>query len=267
MVPLVPLKPLAPLAPLKLFGRINILDIGVARLDLPGLLAKVREWSRGQERRSIFYVNAHCFNIARQDAAYRTILTAADLIYADGISVAWAARFLTGARLAKMTGADWIHDFCRQAQEAGLRLYILAGEPGIARQASDNLHSTYPGLQIVGCSDGWFSEKSQSQVIHAINAASPHVVFIGLGVPRQEKWIAEHREQIEAPVCWGVGALFDYIAGAEARVPRLMNMLALEWFWRLLMDPRGKWRRYLLGNPSFIYQVLRQKFGLPIRSS
>jgi N-acetylglucosaminyldiphosphoundecaprenol N-acetyl-beta-D-mannosaminyltransferase len=85
---------------------------------------------------------------------------------------------------------------------------------------------------------------------------------MGLGVPRQEKWIAGRRKQIEAPVCWGVGALFDYVAGVEARVPRLMNLLALEWFWRLIMDPRGKWRRYLLGNPLFIYQVLRQKYGL-----
>jgi N-acetylglucosaminyldiphosphoundecaprenol N-acetyl-beta-D-mannosaminyltransferase len=161
-----------------------------------------------------------------------------------------------------MTGADWIHDFCQQAQQVGLRLYILAGEPGIARLASDNLQNKYPGLKIVGCSDGWFSERSQSDVIHEINAASPHVVFIGLGVPRQEKWIAGRRKQIEAPVCWGVGALFDYVAGVEARVPRLMNLLALEWFWRLIMDPRGKWRRYLLGNPLFIYQVLRQKYGL-----
>ena len=265
MLPLEPLKPLAPLAPLeplKPFDKVNILDVGVARLDLPGLLAQVQEWSRDQERRTIFYVNAHCFNIARQDAAYRNILAAADLVYADGISVAWAARFLSGAHLTKMTGADWIHDFCQQAQQVGLRLYILAGEPGIARLASDNLQNKYPGLKIVGCSDGWFSERSQSDVIHEINAASPHVVFIGLGVPRQEKWIAGRRKQIEAPVCWGVGALFDYVAGVEARVPRLMNLLALEWFWRLIMDPRGKWRRYLLGNPLFIYQVLRQKYGL-----
>jgi N-acetylglucosaminyldiphosphoundecaprenol N-acetyl-beta-D-mannosaminyltransferase len=88
----------------------------------------------------------------------------------------------------------------------------------------------------------------------------PDVTFVGMGIPDQEKWIDRQREYIPSSVCWGVGALFDYVAGVELPVPNWMNHLALEWLWRLLIDPGGKWKRYLLGNPVFAFRVFRQKF-------
>lgn len=243
------------------FETVDLLDVNVADLDVQGLMAQVQEWSLGQVKRTIYYVNAHCYNIALLDPEYQRLLNQADLVYADGIGVVWAGRFLCGSKLVKMTGADWVPFFCEIAQCSQLRIYIHAGKPGIAQLASRNLCNQYPGLEVVGCSDGLFCERREAEVISAINAAAPHVLLVGMGVHMQEKWIAAHRDQIDAPVCWGVGALFDYVAGKERRVPHFMNALGLEWFWRLLMDPLGKWRRYLIGNPVFIYQVLRQKIG------
>jgi N-acetylglucosaminyldiphosphoundecaprenol N-acetyl-beta-D-mannosaminyltransferase len=242
------------------FKTVDILGIEVACLDIPGLMAQVQDWCLGQHKRTIYYVNAHCYNIAWADPDYRRLLSQADLMYADGISVVWAGCFLSGSQLVKMTGADWLPYFCEIAQSSGLRIYIHAGKPGVAQLAGRNLRNKYPGLGIVGCSDGFFFEKNEAEVLSGINAAAPHILFVGMGVNVQEKWISAHREQIDAPVCWGVGALFDYVAGKERRVPHFMNALGLEWFWRLLMDPVGKWRRYLVGNSMFVYQVLRQKF-------
>jgi N-acetylglucosaminyldiphosphoundecaprenol N-acetyl-beta-D-mannosaminyltransferase len=109
-------------------------------------------------------------------------------------------------------------------------------------------------------------------VLQEISDLAPHVLFVGLGTPCQEKWIEEKLPGLAVPVIWAVGAMFDFVAGVEPRVPTWMNALGLEWFWRFLMDPIGKWRRYLIGNPLFIYRILRQKWskagpttGAPLR--
>lgn len=241
---------------------VSILGIQTACANVPKILRLVKLWVNQRQKRTIFYVNAHCLNVANSDAAYFTILNQASLVYADGIGIIWANRFLHGAQseMAKATGADWIEQFCTLAEMQKWRIYILAGKYGVAAEARRKLLQKWPSLQVVGVCDGFFLEKNEAQVLQEIQATAPHVVFVGMGTPRQEKWLTARREQIPAPVCWAVGALFDYVAGIEPRVPYWMNMLALEWFWRLLVDPKGKWRRYLIGNPLFVYRVIRQKW-------
>lgn len=235
--------------------------VPVARLDVDGLLDTVLSWRDSNRKHTVFYVNAHCMNLAHADPAYHRILTWADLVYADGVGIVWASRLLNGVPLVKMTGADWISDYCRRAEITGLRTYILAGRASVAARAAKNLLKCYPGLKIVGMADGYFEECNEPGVLDAINASRAEVVFVGMGVPKQETWIYRNRPAISAPVCWAVGALFDYPAGDESRVPALLQRLNLEWLWRLGMDPRGKWKRYLLGNPEFVFRILREKYG------
>jgi exopolysaccharide biosynthesis WecB/TagA/CpsF family protein len=227
------------------------------------MMEQVNEWARQFQRRTIVYVNAHCLNLASRDAVYRQILNQADIIYPDGIAVVWACRFLSGLRLQKITGREWIVDFCEQAIAHQLGVYILAGKPGVARRAAEKMLHRWPTLRICGCADGFFAEKSEGDIFQEIAISQPRVVFVGMGTPAQEKWVNAHRDEINAPVVWAVGALFDYIAGMERPVPPLLNTLALEWLWRLIMDPRGKWRRYVIGNPLFVARVLRQKLMRP----
>jgi N-acetylglucosaminyldiphosphoundecaprenol N-acetyl-beta-D-mannosaminyltransferase len=253
--------------------KVNILGVEVACLDLQAILDLVCEWSEHNTQAplgtkyTILYVNAHCLNTACADEGYRRVLNQADLVYSDGISVVWASRLLGGCELHKMTGADWIDDFASWAAStarsgaSGLRIYILAGQPGIAERAGENLMKKYPGLQIVGACDGYFRQMSEAQVLQDIAGKKPHVLFVGMGIPQQEKWLAAHRQDIPTQICWAVGALFDYVAGVEPRVPRWMNALALEWLWRLMIDPVGKWRRYIFGNPLFAWHILRQKLS------
>jgi len=240
---------------------VNILGVDIQCANLENILITVYKWSLGDKRRSVFYVNAHCFNTAAIDNLYFQILTEADLVYPDGISVVWSSRFLGGCRLTKMTGADWIQDFCKYASSKEIKIYILGGKPGIAEKAVKNLLAIYPNLQILGFSDGYFIDKSNEQIINEINELRPQVLFVGMGTPIQEKWIFEMRNKINVPVCWAVGALFDYLADVESRVPKWMYSTGLEWLWRLIVDPAGKWKRYIIGNPLFAYRILRQKFG------
>jgi N-acetylglucosaminyldiphosphoundecaprenol N-acetyl-beta-D-mannosaminyltransferase len=161
--------------------------------------------------------------------------------------------------LEKVTGREWIYDLCQLAADCDLRLYILAGAPGIAQQARDNLLLKWPDLQITGTSDGYFLERNNDQIIKDVNSSSPHILLVGMGSPQQEFWVSKHRTEINAPVCWSVGALFDYVAGVEPAVPSWLNAIGLEWLWRLLIDPIGKWKRYIIGNPLFVARVFLQK--------
>lgn len=245
---------------------VDILGVPVACVTTRQLLELVTAWvapadpGGPQPSRMVCYVNAHCFNAASQHPAYHATLNEADLVYPDGISVVWASRLLGGraCQMQKSTGADWIGQFCQLAAARGWRIYILAGQPEIAQRARVNLVRQYPDLQIVGVCDGFFRTQSEAETLRDIARTAPHILFVGMGTPRQESWIAARRTQMGVPVCWAVGALFDYVAGTEPRVPRWMNGLALEWFWRLLMDPVGKWRRYILGNPLFVTRIARQ---------
>jgi N-acetylglucosaminyldiphosphoundecaprenol N-acetyl-beta-D-mannosaminyltransferase len=242
------------------FRTVDILNVRVACLDFAGILDQVKDWLPAQERRTILYANAHCLNTACADVQVHAALNQADLVYADGIGVVWAGRFLGGCRLVKMTGADWIWPFCAWAQDQGVSIYILGGRPGVGSRAVQILLQSYPALKILGSADGYFLEQSEAEVIQEINRLCPQVLFVGMGTPKQELWVAARRPALEIPVCWAVGALFDYVAGDERRVPAWMYALGLEWMWRLWVNPHGKWRRYLLGNPRFVLRILKQRF-------
>ena len=238
---------------------VNILGVKVNCDDKQTILKKVIKWAGENNPRTITYVNAHCINLSYQNIEYHNVINQADLVYSDGISVVWASKFLGGCQLGKVTGREWIFDLCGLAIANNLRLYILAGAPNIAHRASENLRDRWPKLKIVGTSDGYFKEKNNDQILEEINTSKPHVLLVGMGSPQQEYWISKHRYVISAPICWSVGALFDYVAGIEPSVPSWMNKLALEWMWRLFIDPKGKWKRYIIGNPLFAARVLHQK--------
>ncbi len=241
------------------FPTADILGVRVNCLDAACLMDMVCSWSREDQQRTIFYAHSKSINTAYKDASFRRLLNSSDLTYSDGISVVWAGRFLTGQPFCKVTGADWIYQYAAMAAHSSIRTYFLGSRPGIARKAAGVLQGSYPGLPIVGVCDGFFQEKSEAEVLRDIAQTRPQVVFVGMGAPLQESWIAAHRSEIKAPVCWAVGALFDFVTGDEYRVPAWMNRLALEWLWRFLIDPLGKWQRTLIGNPLFALRVIRQK--------
>jgi N-acetylglucosaminyldiphosphoundecaprenol N-acetyl-beta-D-mannosaminyltransferase len=237
----------------------ELLGVRVDCVDQEKLLKQAVEWARHGEGVNISYVNAHCLNVAAKDEAYRKLINQFDLVYTDGVGVVWAGNYLQRKKFYKVTGRSWIEEFCRLCQEAGISLYLLGGKPGIAQEAQQRLRQHWQRLNIIGVSDGFFQEQSEQVVLRVVNEAKPDVLLVGMGVPRQEKWIAANRKQIPAKVCWAVGALFDYVAGIEPVVPPWMEKRALEWLWRMIVNPREKMGRYIIGTPRFIGRVLLQK--------
>lgn len=242
---------------------VDVLGVRVDSLTRRDLLRQVASILRSGRRGRVMYANVHTLNIAYRDGELRRHLNGADVVYCDGEGVRLAARLLGGYLPQRMTGADWIYDLCAVFQAQGYSLYFLGGEPGVAARAADKLGRQYPGLQVVGTHHGHYDHNGpeNDQVIAQINTVRPHVLLVGFGTPLQEKWIARNFEKLNVPVVWAVGALLDFVTGKAPRAPRWMLGCGLEWLGRLVAEPRRLWRRYLVGNPLFLWRVLRQRLG------
>jgi N-acetylglucosaminyldiphosphoundecaprenol N-acetyl-beta-D-mannosaminyltransferase len=244
---------------------VSILGVPVAPWDEHTLSDAMIETAIGGARSAddalstVHYANVHVVNTAYRNPELRRQLAQASTVYCDGSGVRLGAALL-GRRLPpRFTAADWIDGFCARAAAAGVRLFIVAGEEGIAEQAADILRGRHPRLLIVGTHHGFLTDTESVSVVELVNASGAHIVLVGMGTPVQELWVARHRELIAAPVVWTVGAVFDFVVGAQPRAPRWLRDFHLEWLWRLATSPVRLCRRYVVGNPLFVARVVRQR--------
>jgi N-acetylglucosaminyldiphosphoundecaprenol N-acetyl-beta-D-mannosaminyltransferase len=239
------------------FQRLSICGVPVDHVTVDQLIDSFLQWSRsGQPTRHVCYVNAHVHNLARRDESLRSALHESAICYADGASVVWASRWLGDHLPGRMTGADFVGPLMDRLAAKHRRLFFLGGRPGIAETTARKLTAEISGASPVGCAHGYFPDSAVQDVIRSINRARPDVLIVGMGSPRQERWIAEHRASLKVPLIWAVGALMDYRAGKERRCPPWMGDRGLEWLFRLVMNPRRMAGRYVVGNPSFVCSVL-----------
>jgi N-acetylglucosaminyldiphosphoundecaprenol N-acetyl-beta-D-mannosaminyltransferase len=236
---------------------VDVLGVHVDPLDLKEVLQTVDRFVRTGERHSVHYANVYCVNLAQRDEEYKAILNRADLVYCDGYGVVLGARIVGAEIPGRMTGADWIHDLSAVCQERGYSIYLLGSKPDVSRKAADRLTELYPSLKIAGNHHGYLTdEKTVDGAIRDINSSGPDIVLVGMGSPIQEKFIDKYRREIEAPVCWSVGALFDFVSEIVPRAPDWMLNNGLEWLFRLLYEPGRMWNRYLVGNTSFLLKII-----------
>jgi exopolysaccharide biosynthesis WecB/TagA/CpsF family protein len=209
------------------------------------------------KRTTIQFLNAHCINIAHADANYREALAKADFLLPDGSGLALAARLAGQPRGENLNGTDLFPELCREASAAGQSIFLLGGKPGIAAGAARTMRETFGRLVIVGTHHGYWNETEEDTIVALVNASGADILFVGMGVPVQEKWIARLRERLSARVVLGVGGLFDYYSGAIPRAPAAMRAMGAEWVWRLMQEPRRLAGRYLLGNARFVGHAAR----------
>jgi N-acetylglucosaminyldiphosphoundecaprenol N-acetyl-beta-D-mannosaminyltransferase len=211
----------------------------------------------GSPARSVFFVNAHTLNLAYSDPAYREIINAGDFVFADGTGVRWAAR-LQGIKLAdNLVGTDFIPALFSATAGRGYSYFILGGDEDTVAKAAEYAQENFPGWGLAGFHHGFLNdEKLNAAAVAQINAARPNVLLVGMGNPLQEQWIAKHQSSLRVPVCLAIGGLFDYWANNVSRAPRWLRCLGHEWIWRLYQQPREKARRYLIGNPLFLWRIL-----------
>ncbi len=242
---------------LRLFGvRIDALSM---RCAVDRVIAACDERER-RTMKQVAFVNPDCLNKAYRDRGYHHLLNRADLVLPDGSGLRIAGRILGLPLKDNVNGTDLFPLLCERAAASGKKLFLFGGRPGVALDAAKRMQAQYPGLEIVGCLDGYSHEQHPYAVIRAINASGADIVLAGLGAPRQERWLRANRDHLHVAVGIGVGGLFDYYSGRIARAPLWLREAGLEWVWRILQEPKAKWRRYILGNPLFLARVLRERF-------
>lgn len=202
--------------------------------------------------------NASKTILAQTDGELRSFIQGSQIVTADGMSVVWAARFLGFRLRERVTGIDTMDRLIERANEKGHSVFFLGAKHDVVETVARLYQTRYPSLRISGFHDGYFA--NEIEALHEkIRSANPDILFVAMGTPAQEKWIAEHQVALGVPFCIGVGGSFDHVAGISKRAPGWMQKTGLEWFYRLISEPRRLWRRYLVGNTKFICLVLCQR--------
>ncbi|MQY51038.1 WecB/TagA/CpsF family glycosyltransferase [Rhodocyclus tenuis] len=223
-------------------------------------LQRIATWANARESRYVCICNAHSVVTAGQDARFATIIANADMATPDGAPVAWMLRKLGFAGQQRINGPDLMWKYCAEAAQREEAIFLYGSSATTLAILQTRLQTAHPGLRIAGAISPPFRPLSAAEDatdVARINASGAGTVWVSLGCPKQEAWMAAHRGQIQA-VMIGVGAAFDYHAGTLPRAPLWMQQRGLEWLHRLLSEPRRLWKRYLLTNTLFILGALKQ---------
>jgi N-acetylglucosaminyldiphosphoundecaprenol N-acetyl-beta-D-mannosaminyltransferase len=203
----------------------------------------------------VYYANAHTMVTASKSEQLVKALEKKDLLLTDGSGLLWSSALLGTPLTYNLNGTDLVPALCKAGASKGLSIYLLGGKPSVAEEAAANLAKAYPGLVIAGTQDGYFPKEEIPQVLEAIREARPHLLLVAMGVPLQEIWIDQYASQLPNITCMGVGGLFDFVAERVLRAPHHIRELGMEWLWRLMMEPRRLWKRYIIGNFVFLCLV------------
>lgn len=205
----------------------------------------------------VCFVNANNFNLALERPAYMRILRDADLVLPDGIGVKLALR-MAGGRLRKnLNGTDLLPFVLDMLVKNDWPLFLLGAEPEVLARAKANMEQQHPGLKICGSQDGYFQEDDEGEICERIVKSGTFVLIIGMGTPRQELWAARNLGRLSIPLVLSMGGLLDFVGEKNKRAPMWMRQAGLEWVYRILQEPKRMWRRYVIGNPLFLWRASR----------
>jgi N-acetylglucosaminyldiphosphoundecaprenol N-acetyl-beta-D-mannosaminyltransferase len=239
--------------------------VGVDPVNQTRAVAAIERWIATGDQQYVTVTGIHGIMESQQDEHVRAIHNRAGLVVPDGMPLVWLSRLHGFAGADRVYGPDLLLACCHRSLATGYRHYFYGAGTGVPEQLIARLRARFPGLPVVGGFSPPFralSPEEDAAIVRQINAARPDIVWVGLSTPKQERWMAEHRDRLDAPVLIGVGAAFDFHAGLKRQAPRWMQRSGLEWVFRLLCEPRRLWRRYLRNNPVFVWQLLLQALGV-----
>lgn len=240
-----------------------VIGVPIDALSWPEALSRLAKWAKAGESRYVSICNVHSVVTAQHDAVFSSALHEADMATPDGAPVAWLMRRLGRTSQERINGPDLMWRYCAEAAKREESIYLYGGKPEVLDILRSRLPEQFPGLKITGAYSPPFRPLTKDEdeaIVAEINSSGAGTVWISLGCPKQEKWMAEHRGRVNA-VMVGVGAAFDYHAGSVKRAPLWMQNAGLEWLHRVCSEPRRLWKRYLITNSLFIYYASRQLFG------
>jgi N-acetylglucosaminyldiphosphoundecaprenol N-acetyl-beta-D-mannosaminyltransferase len=247
-------------------AKFPVLGVNVDAVQIPDVIARMSHWiDQRTTTRYITVTGMHGVMEAHYDKAFRAVLDNADMVVPDGMPLVWISR-LRGHGLARRCyGPELMLRFCQETARLGYRHFFYGGEAGVPQHLAARLELLCPGIHIAGMDSPPFRQLTPHEdaaAVEMINASAPDVLWVGLGTPKQDRWMYEHRHQLRVPVMVGVGAAFDFLAERKKQAPPWMQEHGLEWLFRLVQEPRRLWKRYLLHGPEFVALSALELLGL-----
>lgn len=231
----------------------NILGVKVAALTMHQAVDTANELIEGKNNSLIATANAEMIMRATYDDELKNILNKAQLVVPDGAGTVWAANYLGIKMPERVAGFDLVQNLFKLAPQKKWRIFFFGSAPGVAEKAKLKAQNDYPGIEIVGIRDGFFTKDDEKEIIGQIKDAKPDILLAALGVPKQEKWLSAHLQELQCPLSIGVGGTFDVMAGVMKRAPLWMQKAKLEWLFRGMLQPKRAGR--LLALPRFVFAV------------
>jgi len=245
--------------------RVNVLGTGISPISMPTALSQIDDWIQSRARQYVCVCTVHTVMQCRRSDALRRLVNASGMNTPDGMPLVWLSRMAGYPDVTRVYGPDLMLAEMEHGQAAGHRHYFYGGGTDVASRLAQRMRERFPGLRIAGTHTPPFKsvdELSSDGTVELINRAEPDIVWVGISTPKQELWMARMRARLTAPVLIGVGAAFDFHSGTVAQAPSWMQRSGLEWLFRLAHEPRRLWRRYLVDNPWFLFELAQQKLGL-----
>lgn len=243
----------------------KILGVNVAAVQIMDVIRQMDKWI--EERSFGHYIavtNTHVVTESWFNPEYKHVLNTADFVVPDGMPLVWLGRLGGYSLKRRVYGPELMETFFKEMGRKRSH-FIYGGKPGIPEKLIENLSESYPGICFVGSYSPPFrqlTEDEDREIVDMINGLEPDVIWVGLGAPKQEKWMYDHKDELRVPLMVGVGAAFDFLAGVKSQAPSLFRENGFEWLWRLMSEPRRLWRRYLLYGPLFIGLVTLEKMRI-----
>jgi N-acetylglucosaminyldiphosphoundecaprenol N-acetyl-beta-D-mannosaminyltransferase len=240
----------------------DLFDLKFVSVDFDKFAQIIADLVPAKKKVTIFPVSVDVLIKSKRNAEFFFILKNASFLLPDGMPIIWASKLIGKKLKTKISGSDLFPALCKMAAENNYRVFFLGAKPGVAQKANEIIKRQYPQLNVVGVYSPPFGfeivEEENQNIVKMVIEKKPDILFVGLGAPKQEKWIWKYKDEINVPVSIAVGASFDFVAGSVRRAPKWMQQIGLEWFFRLCQEPHRLWKRYLLGNIIFIWMVLKE---------
>lgn len=245
--------------------RCEVLGVGISPVNQQTALARIDGWIRRREANYVCITGVHGVMESQRRPELKRIHNQAGMVTPDGMPMVWINRLRGNSDVSRVYGPDLMRNTCKAGVERGYRHYLYGGGDGVAETLTAELQKNYPGIEIAGSYTPPFrplTPAEDADVVKRINDSGSDIVWVGLSTPKQEYWMAEHVGRIEVPVMVGVGAAFDFLAGLKSQAPKIFQKCGMEWFYRMVTEPKRLAKRYLTNNPLFIWNMFLEATGL-----
>lgn len=245
--------------------KVDILGVQVSSIPSTFLLEEFKRMIHAKKFVQVAITPVNSILAAHKNPVVKGIYNASNFVLCDGMPVKWAARFLGTPIVERITGLDLLPNLVAFAAKENFSLFLLGASPGVADLLKNKIKLQYPNVKVVGIYVPPFMKVfdaiENQKMVEAVNAVNPDIVLVSLTAPKQDIWIAKNKGALTPAVYIGIGGAFEVMAGLAKRAPKWMHAAGLEWFYRLIQEPKRMYRRYLIEAPAFIPLILRQRFS------